>query len=117
MKKICIFFFFFYLFRPAWAATSDYVIVQEASPLNFSNGDTITFTVVAYNNTNTSGQFYIVDGVPAGLIVTSVTGVAPAPIIPPLSSTLDFTGGAPLTIGPPPNEITIPANSAKLSRS
>jgi len=55
MKKISfiIFLFVFYAL-PAWTATPDYLIVQTASPTNFSNGDTITFELVAFNNTDVS---------------------------------------------------------------
>lgn len=113
MKKVLAFqILCSFLSLPAFAATPDYLIVETASPTHFSNGDTITFELVAFNNTTAAQDFTIVDDVPAGLIVTSVTGVAPGPVSPSLSSSLPFTGGASLSIGTTANPITIPANSA-----
>ncbi len=114
MKKVFIFFFFSFFF-PALAATPDYEIVETASPTHFSNGDTITYTLVAINNTSSPQGFTIVDSVPAGLNVFSVTGVAPLPnpVCNPFTPSLStpFDGGGSLTLGTSANPIMIPANS------
>src|SRR3972149_2896426 len=72
-----------------------FVLVKTGTPNHFAHGDTLTYQMIAFNNSGASqAGFSIVDTLPQGFILNSYTGPAAVFPFPPI------TGPGPVNFGP-----------------
>jgi hypothetical protein len=109
-KAVKIFFLGLYFASAALPGQelSGYVLKKISLSSQTSNPKSVSYSWVAFNNTTQSGNFFILENVPASYEIQSIAGDASAEATLTFNPALPLTGPAELTMGPFP----IAANSS-----
>ncbi len=102
MKRVGLFFSsFLFLFSCVFAQSpSGYVLSKTDITSTSSNPQTIAYQWTASNNTSTSGNFFVLENVPANATLQSVVMQASLSSALPVAPALPAPGPAAVTLGP-----------------
>ena len=119
-KFLFLILFFYSSFLYVFAQTpSDYLLVK--ANISSTNTGTLSWQWIATNNTSKSGNFYVLENVPAQLAIQSISSQTQLLTNPPINPLLPQAGPSTLTIGPFPiasnSSVTFNVNSTILGSS